>query len=860
LLSSVTKVDAQGNQIGQTDYGYDAHERQNTVTDARNGTTTNLYNVADLVVTNITPAPGVGQSPEVTVTLYDNLLRPSTIIQPDGTVVTNVYLTTGSLGAQFGSRTYPVGYSYDPQGRMKTMTNWSNFSSLSGARVTTWNYDAYRGFLSSKTYDGNAAGPSYTYTGAGRLASRLWARGVSTAYLYGSGGDLTNVVYSGLAPGVTNVYDRLGRLNHVSWTNIIDNLMYDKADDLLTESYTGGALDGLAITNIYDQFLRRTNVTLMNGSSPLASALYGYDAASRLVGVTNLIDNDSATYSYLANSPLVSQITFNQIGATRMTTSKLYDYLNRLTQISSAASAAYTLAQTFNYNYNPANQRTKDTLADGSYWIYGYDSLGQVTNSCKYFANGTLVPGQQFDYTFDTVGNRLQTMAGGDTSGANLRLANYTNNSLNQITGRDVPAYVDIMGASIATNRVTVNGQTAYRNQEYYRQQVPANNFGSALWTNVIVSGGINVTGNVYLAHEPELFSYDADGNLTNDGRWSYTWDAENRLIGMTVNTNVGPQYQLTFTYDPKGRRIQELVVSNSVAISTNRFLYDGWNLVAELNPAGSPVRTYLWGTDLSGSAQGAGGVGGLLEVSYTGSATTNCFPAFDGNGNVTALVNATNGAVVANYEYGPFGEVIRATGPMAKANPIRFSTKYDDDESDLLYYGYRYYKPSTGTWVNRDPLAALGSSLLGACRAHTCSQQFIELTEGPNLFVLTTDDPEDYVDTDGEGKYKLPPPGPVRLPPVIKPPKKVPWPKKFWKTCAAPVNAITCTACAGGLLDVEATCVGWQGMGYKSYNLCICDFYNSNWLLKQTCNSCFSLPILPGVGDLFSVVTGCGN
>ena len=46
-----------------------------------------------------------------------------------------------------------------------------------------------------------------------------------------------------------------------------------------------------------------------------------------------------------------------------------------------------------------------------------------------------------------------------------------------------------------------------------------------------------------------------------------------------------------------------------------------------------------------------------------------------------------------------PFGEVLRATGPMAKANPFRFSTKYQDDETDLLYYGYRYYNASTGRW-----------------------------------------------------------------------------------------------------------------------------------------------------------------
>ena len=42
----------------------------------------------------------------------------------------------------------------------------------------------------------------------------------------------------------------------------------------------------------------------------------------------------------------------------------------------------------------------------------------------------------------------------------------------------------------------------------------------------------------------------------------------------------------------------------------------------------------------------------------------------------------------------------------MAKANPFRFSTKYQDDESDLLYYGYRYYNANTGRWNSRDPVA----------------------------------------------------------------------------------------------------------------------------------------------------------
>jgi RHS repeat-associated protein len=63
--------------------------------------------------------------------------------------------------------------------------------------------------------------------------------------------------------------------------------------------------------------------------------------------------------------------------------------------------------------------------------------------------------------------------------------------------------------------------------------------------------------------------------------------------------------------------------------------------------------------------------------------------------------------------EYGPFGEVIRATGPMAKANPLRFSTKYQNDETDLLYYGYRYYNASTGRWLSRDPINEPGCKAL---------------------------------------------------------------------------------------------------------------------------------------------------
>src|SRR5690606_34060153 len=97
-------------------------------------------------------------------------------------------------------------------------------------------------------------------------------------------------------------------------------------------------------------------------------------------------------------------------------------------------------------------------------------------------------------------------------------------------------------------------------------------------------------------------------------------------------------------------------------------------------------------------------GVGGLLSIQDEPLGNYS-FPLADGNGNITKLVAPVAGDIetTADYEYGPFGELIRMTGERAKANPFRFSTKYQDDESGLLYYGYRYYDAGTGKWLNRE-------------------------------------------------------------------------------------------------------------------------------------------------------------
>jgi RHS repeat-associated protein len=128
-------------------------------------------------------------------------------------------------------------------------------------------------------------------------------------------------------------------------------------------------------------------------------------------------------------------------------------------------------------------------------------------------------------------------------------------------------------------------------------------------------------------------------------------------------------------------------------------------------------VRSYLWGVDLSGTTAGVGGVGGLVLMNSAANGVH--FAMYDGNGNVAGLTKATDGTVSANYEYGPFGETLRATGAEAREMPFRFSTKRTDNSTDLVLYEYRIYGASAGRWLSRDPVSEMGGLNVYACLAN---------------------------------------------------------------------------------------------------------------------------------------------
>ena len=119
------------------------------------------------------------------------------------------------------------------------------------------------------------------------------------------------------------------------------------------------------------------------------------------------------------------------------------------------------------------------------------------------------MPGQQFEYNFDNIGNRTSTKT-------NERDSDYTANSLNQYTQRTVPGAVDVVGSAATDATVTVNNEAVLRKGEYFYQELAvANNLSAAYSSIDIVGVKTNVgsngedavteeTGHLFVSRTPE--------------------------------------------------------------------------------------------------------------------------------------------------------------------------------------------------------------------------------------------------------------------------------------------------------------------------------------------------------------------
>jgi len=376
-------------------------------------------------------------------------------------------------------------------------------------------------------------------------------------------------------------------------------------------------------------------------------------------------------------------------------------------------------------------------------------------------------------------------------------MTTWTPNNLNQYTSVERKRTFDVTGRrSSGTAAIIVNGQAVGTGTSSYQPtssglyyHMEASNLPTPQAADDTMEP-VSVTQRLTPGATPTVISppgalqwlglpnetpvYDADGNLRFDGRWTMTWDGENRLVKLecpawTQPTSTTEGYSFTAPPNPQG------IPPNELSAMTIEFKYDGlsrlverkvtrgvdppevegyqWNgwwliMIAKLNTDGtfhSRKWSCVWRPDVGSSLYArtdwmrAGGVGGVAwlqtgavqSYSYgTGGAEVHV-PLADHMGNVRhyyqfkSTKGNVTGQLVASYEYDAFGREVRAWGlntptenqppglpasrPWADLLPFHYSSKLRDVDSGFNYYGYRFYDPGAGRWLNRDPIGENG-------------------------------------------------------------------------------------------------------------------------------------------------------
>jgi RHS repeat-associated protein len=680
---------------------FDSHSRLTNSVDSAGTRVTNWFNNQGLLVA-VSNALG-----RVQTTIFDALDRATNSTDGNGVTLTNTFdslnrlltrtfpdLGSESFGytsgvAGFTSQTNQLGSNvlnvvYDPLGRKTTeifpgvSTNSFTYTPAGDLRtltdgrgfVVTWGTDE-NGRTTNKLDQASTEILRYKFDANGRLTNRWSAAMGNTVYAWDPVGNLTNINYPA-SPDVSLAYDVLNRL-----TNMVDGVgttkfAYTSAGQLLTED---GPWASDTVTNTYANRLR-TMLSLQQPTSFWTNG-FGYDSAKRLTNVTISAGSFSYGYGSPANQYLVSSLilpntsyitnTFDSVGRTVTTALK---------------TSGGTVRDSYSYVYNPANQRTNLTRLDSSTVAFKYDNAGEVTLA------DSSVAAEDRGYFYDAGWNLNRRTNNGVTG-------TFSVNTLNELT--NAPGGVSTFDA----NGNTLTSETGNRQYQFDDE----NRLVSLLVTN---NGGNSTFTDFY---------YDGLSRLRKRLEYQYVGS-----IGGGGGDGAAPQPVLPDSPPPDPH--WEL-------ISETHYIYDGNRVIQERDTNNTPLVVYARGIDLSGTMEGAGGIGGLLARSSTyssGNWSSYAYYFADGNGNITAMLDASQNSV-ASYRYDPFGNLISSSGTLAGANVYRFSSKEFHAPSALYYHLFRFYDPGLQKWVNQDPLRERG---------------------GLNLYGFVANDPVNFVDPYG--------------------------------------------------------------------------------------------------------------
>ena len=572
-------------------------------------------------VTGLTTLAGTPQAVTTTIS-YDPVLNLPTSI-------------SDSLG-----RTYSM--SYDDNGHPISMTDAMN-------NVTTFTYNA-QGQMIGLT-DPNGVTESFGYDPSGAQVTASDALGNTVTNLLDIAGRVVGRV-DPFGNQSSTTYDEMNHpLQTIDALGDAEQYAYDSLGNIqsITDPLGGVSTFG------YDNRNRPSSI-----QDPLNRiASYAYDASGNPASVTDK-RGQVTVYAYDG----LNRVTFAGFGANggtyESTISYTYDSADRTTQL--VDSAAGTITRT----YDNSDNLTSETTPQGSI-TYTYNSMGRR-------ASMTVAGQPPVTYAYDG-NNRLLTM-----SQANATVS-FAYDGGGRLTAMTLPN--GIVGAYGYDGASRQNSRTYTLN---------GNTLGSLAYTYDSLSRIVSVSGslarvalpnpaantydlaNQFNAFGSSTFQYDNNGNLTSDGVNTYTWSARNQLVAINGAVTA------SFIYDAEGRR-----VSKSINGVTTQYLYDGQNVVQELQ-GGSPSANLLTiGTDQY-----------FMRTDSTGSYVF----LTDALGSTIALTDLT-GAIQTTYTYDPFGNV--TIGGASNANPYQFTGR-ENDRTGLYYYRARYYSPALQRFISPDP------------------------------------------------------------------------------------------------------------------------------------------------------------
>jgi YD repeat-containing protein len=243
-------------------------------------------------------------------------------------------------------------------------------------------------------------------------------------------------------------------------------------------------------------------------------------------------------------------------------------------------------------SFMPSNATAPGGIADISKFEYTVNSIGKRTQA---ILSGKAITDNGTVNTAGDEGAQALPLTWGYTYNAQGELATATGTSDNTAVATINRSFTfDAIGNRTASNDGSTS--TSYESNAL-------NQYESITKT---LANSTTVTENK---------NHDADGNTTQDADKKYIFDAEDRL---TEVTNLTGTILVSYRYDAYSRRIERSVPGTGIT----QFHYNSWNVIAEYTHAsGTPTltgwqltTTRTWGLDISGTEQGAGGIGGLLQ------------------------------------------------------------------------------------------------------------------------------------------------------------------------------------------------------------------------------------------------------